>query len=78
MSRGLGAVQRAILKVFEHNPGRNLDGITLAGVVLRKHQISQSEAVSFRRATRGLAKLGYLIDLGRVGRDRRRLYRARL
>ena len=74
MSRGLGTAQRTILAIFEHNPGAELDAITLAGLARRQDSITRSEAVSFRRAARGLVERGSLVDLGRGYPDGRRRY----
>jgi hypothetical protein len=71
MSRGLGAVQRRILEILSAEDGL-IDTLEIAGrvfdcaadahgVVL----ISPAQAVSVRRACRGLVEAGKIADLGR-------------
>lgn len=69
MSRGLGRIQRACLDVFRRNPGKVLDSITIAGCVVRRNEITNSEHVSVRRALNKLAAAGLVVNMGRKYSD---------
>jgi len=62
MSRGLGKVEKAVLKVFEDDPSKLFDSIT---ITLRVHgdEPTWSQYSSTRRALGGLCKKGLLTQL---------------
>lgn len=75
MSRGPGKLQRAILDFFENPPpGQDdmPDSITLAGILHNVNPVPESAVVSTRRALRGLAERGLIVDMGRGWRYGRR------
>lgn len=74
MSKGLGKIQRSVLKVFELNSDCSIDSISVAGLVFDKTEVNDSELVSVRRALRSLVKSGFLSDMGRGFRQGRRHY----
>ena len=65
MSKGPGKVQRAILELFESEPDIMRDSIEIAAHVFDRNPVPQSEVVSTRRALRGLAARGLIVDMGR-------------
>jgi hypothetical protein len=72
MSKGPGKIQRAILELFELEPENMMDSIEIAARVFDQNPVGQSETVSTRRALRGLADRGLLVDMGRHWRFGRR------
>ena len=74
MSKGLGKIQRSVLEIFELNPDKSIDSISMTGLVFDKTEVSDSELVSVRRALRSLVKAGHLVDMGRGFRQGRRHY----
>ena len=65
MSKGPGKVQRAILELFEREPDSMLDSIEIAARIHAQNPVPQSQMVSTRRALRGLADRGMIVDMGR-------------
>jgi hypothetical protein len=59
MSRGLGRVERSVLKIFEDNPSELLDGVVLT---FRIHgdEPTWSQYSSTRRALNSLQQKGFL------------------
>ncbi len=74
MSKGLGQVQRSILAAFDAAPGDLRNCIEIARWALEKRTITESEASSYRRALRGFADVGVIVDMGRKWHDGRRYY----
>jgi len=81
MSRGRGAVERAILDLFARHPTREAgvewDTLSIACAVLgvvTTAPITPAQHSSFRRALGRLVRQGELVDLGREYRDGRRRY----
>ena len=72
MSRGPGRTQRQALEVLERE-ARSMDAVEVACSALGR-TITGSEASSYRRALRSLARRGIVADLGRSYRFGRRHY----
>ncbi|MFC6199136.1 hypothetical protein [Ponticaulis profundi] len=72
MSKGYGKLQRAILDVFESDPDKLLDTITIGVRAYGVNPISRAQASSVRRALRKLVDAGEVVDLGRSWRQARR------
>ena len=73
MSRELGSTQRGILEVLQKSTTM-LDSIALAAEIYHHRRVTKSEASIVRRALRSLEKLGQVTDMGRGGRNRRRMW----
>lgn len=58
MSRGLGALQRRVLAVLEHNPDHITFSLVIAGLAFDTESVSPAQVVATRRALRGLVARG--------------------
>lgn len=72
MSRGPGKTQREILELFKREPDKMPDSIEVAAKLHGENPVPESKAVSTRRALRGLAERGLLVDMGRHWHNGRR------
>lgn len=72
MSKGLGPVERKCLEVLRADD--DLDSITIAARAVGRSIITDSEATSYRRALRALARKKLVVDLGRTRRYGRRAW----
>ena len=73
MSSGLGSTQQGILEALQKSTAM-LDSIALAAEVYHHQRVTESEAVTVRRALRDLEELGQVTDMGRCGYKRRRMW----
>jgi hypothetical protein len=75
MGRGHGAMQRAILAVFEQHPDEILDAVEIAARAVGTNRVINAGAPLYRRALSDLVREGMLEDMGRQGwRNGRRRY----
>ena len=75
MSKGIGKLQREIIELFENNMHLMFDSLEITAIVHELNAVAtvtESQAVSTRRALRGLAKRKLIVDMGRGWRDGRR------
>lgn len=72
MSKGPGKVQQAIIELFESEPDGMFDSIEIAARIHDLNPVSESQAVSTRRALRGLAERGVVVDMGHGWRGGRK------
>jgi hypothetical protein len=76
MSRGLGRIERGVIKALESTPDR-LDVFELARRVYVVREGSPAQVVSVRRALASLAGKGLIADPGRMWRDGRKRWQRR-